>query len=543
MSDSKNRLLVQVAASAARALMASPLEAGGVTYDWEEVFSTEFSVAALEGTDETTWVALVPRSDVSGVHRWDLAHQILESGLHGAPVVAMVEPAGEIRPGDYPQSLPESGTENCTPAGQDSFWPTRPEFAWHLLDGWSELKRARESVDFSRGRRVRIGHIDTGYAPNNITNPRHVRADLGWNFEKNSADVVDRYPYSPLLPPYTFGGHGPSTLSVLAGNRVTGPGWDGDLGGAPEAEVVPIVATGSVIIGDSTNWGKSVEHAVSRGCDVLSISAGGYIPSQYLFDTTDRAVNRGICIFAAAGNRFGCVPYTDGVTFPAAFPQVMSVTGAMADQTPYYQCWPDRYSACKWKTGSESQLAAYTPNITKARRDCPTIVDRNGDGTSHATPQAAAAAALYIQKWQDQLPSGRRRVHAVYGALSASAHKVRPDFFYQGILRAARALNIRPSAEETAFDSSQRLGFPLFESLPGFEKASPAVQKMLLTEALEMTVRNPNRPELAEATARSAAPNQQQALLESLIAGGNGSAALRGFLVRAAEQIRSVVYA
>jgi hypothetical protein len=47
-------------------------------------------------------------------------------------------------------------------------------------------------------------------------------------------------------------------------------------------------------------------------------------------------------------------------------------------------------------------IAAYTPNVPWARFDEPAIVDFDGNGTSAATPQIAAAAALWIEKHRGQ---------------------------------------------------------------------------------------------------------------------------------------------
>ena len=43
-------------------------------------------------------------------------------------------------------------------------------------------------------------------------------------------------------------------------------------------------------------------------------------------------------------------------------------------------------------------VSAFTPNMPWAEIACPGVVDMDGAGTSSATPQVAAAAALYLQK-------------------------------------------------------------------------------------------------------------------------------------------------
>ena len=53
--------------------------------------------------------------------------------------------------------------------------------------------------------------------------------------------------------------------------------------------------------------------------------------------------------------------------------------------------------ASKMKTA----LGAYTPNVPWAEIDCANIVDMDGAGTSAATPQIAAAAALWLAEHWD----------------------------------------------------------------------------------------------------------------------------------------------
>ena len=72
----------------------------------------------------------------------------------------------------------------------------------------------------------------------------------------------------------------------------------------------------------------------------------------------------------------------------------------------------------------DTALAAYTPNMTWAEINCPTLVDMDGAGTSAATPQIAAAAALWLQKFKSQL-QGRApgSCRGCTAALFASADK------------------------------------------------------------------------------------------------------------------------
>ena len=525
MSDPTRRLYVKLSADAARELTERPVQVSGAPFRWEPVFSRDSSAETAPGGGDT-WMMLEALGDAPDVHPWDLAHALRDSSLAAAfeaGEVRTAEAPGTPNPDDFPVQLSSSpgGGSTCTPAGPDTFWPDGGSLGWHLQDAWTQLKRARESVDFS-GRRVRIGHIDTGYDPGHVAVPRHLRADLGWNFDKGNGDTVDRYSASF---PFSFGGPGPSTMSVLAGGRVSEGGFTGDLGGAPEAEVVPIVASPSVIIAYSGNWARAIDWAVAKGCDVISISAGGYIYSQMLFDAVTAAVQRGVVVCAAAGNHYGCI--RTATTFPAAFPHVLSVTGALSNQEPYETCWLHRYSACTIKLGSLTQIAAYGANIAKAPRGCRTTVDRNGDGTSHATPQAAAAVALYFQKRRD-MPRDGRRVLAARNAFFSTASKVHLDYFYQGILRANDALRVAPSYGVAAeAEAETGLAFPLFDALPGVERMAPATRAMLRAEAITLASRSAVGAERLARDPHTAAADSGRALVEVLAEAPGASLTLR----------------
>ena len=96
-------------------------------------------------------------------------------------------------------------------------------------------------------------------------------------------------------------------------------------------------------------------------------------------------------------------------------------------------------------------MAAYTPNIPWAKFGCSSVVDFDGRGTSAATPQIAAAAALWITKNKTAFSTCTEpwmKVEMVRAALFGSANKTIPDrekFFGQGALRVQAALATLPA--------------------------------------------------------------------------------------------------
>jgi subtilisin family serine protease len=292
-------------------------------------------------------------------------------------------------------------------------------------------------------------------------------------------------------------GHGTATMALLSGRRVRPegqPAFDDFLGGAPHAEVVPIRIANSVLHFATSAMAEGIEYAVTSGCRAISISMGGY-PARRWAHAVNAAYEAGVAIFAAAGNNIGDGFPTRETVWPARFNRVVSVCGVTADKKPYFR---SGFNGMQGNFGPEDKMhtsiAAYTPNAPWAEIGCRNVVSMNGGGTSAATPQVAAAAALWyqhrpsptnIERWQ--------RVEAVRHALFTSADKTPPDllkFFGQGLLRARDALDVpfdtlRPKARK------DNVWFPLLTLLTGFEELSEARRRMFEVEAAQLAASSP----------------------------------------------------
>jgi hypothetical protein len=104
------------------------------------------------------------------------------------------------------------------------------------------------------------------------------------------------------------------------------------------------------------------------------------------------------------------------VLWPAAFDRVIPATGAMYNHQPYDGDYLlkskmdfTKYMQGCWGPPSRMKkaLAAYTPNTPWASNG--DVLARSGGGTSSATPQIAAAAALWIAYHRDDMEAQRLR--------------------------------------------------------------------------------------------------------------------------------------
>ena len=454
------------------------------------------------------WLVLTPPPAFTAAaaaadrHPWDLAHEILAGTGSGAaaglaalggpdsPIVAVaVEPevyfenrrlsAARDKADDRECSdrctTSTTGSELTLCCGPSKHWPAPDRFAWHLEGAYSGLSAARSAAAdaFSDpARRVRIAHLDTGYDDGHVTTPPHLSVTDSVDFTAGDE------PRPGGVDPLTGGvgknpGHGTGTLGILAGARVQaahgGGAFDDFLGGAPLADVREFRISASVVHLTPVEMATAILEAVEQEVDVVSISMGG-LPSGFLRDAVNHAYDSGTAIFAASGDFIQppLLPLRSprSVVYPARFGRAVAVCGVTADHETYAKA-ARRFSWLRGRVSSwslrgsygprsamETALAAYAPNVTWARHgggENSNLLDLDGAGTSSSTPQAAAAAALWLQHRRPELDDvwrTWRKTEAVYRALFDSAEKRVPNrgysrkYFGQGILRADAALGL-----------------------------------------------------------------------------------------------------
>jgi hypothetical protein len=401
--------------------------------------------------ESATWL----RSD-AGDNPWDRAHALIAGGFaaDGSGVIA-AEP-------DMEQSwpAPEAGNKQaCAPQPQTGAGgrAVGPHYAWHLDDDYSGLRAARAAVAPEAQARVTVAHLDTGYDPAHAARPVNIWAERQRNFTKEGdpGSAIDVTPAGGMRNR----GHGTGTIGILAGgdpgpqpNGVTGP-----IGGAPGVRVLPIRIADSVVRFTTGTMVEGFAHALRSEVDVLSMSMGG-LASSALADAVNLCYEQGIVLVTAAGNFLHLVPSPRSIVYPARMRRVLAATGVMADGRPYF----GRMTAMQGCHGPDSKMetavAGWTPNIPWPELGCGAVVDLDGQGTSAATPQVAAAAALWIAKYREQLGSYSERWmrgEATRQALFQSARKRTAKLDEEavrsalgaGSIDALAALGIAPMAE------------------------------------------------------------------------------------------------
>jgi len=413
------------------------------------------------------------------------------------------KPPAQVQP---PEVLAHSAPSKVWPVKKNSAGQLQP--LWYLDDQFSQLRSARETVEASTPElngAIRIGILDCGFDSSHVAMPEHIEDDLA----ANAVNILHDPDSKPIPPGATGTTHGTGTLGILAGRKVRlvsaagGPQIEpieDYLGGAPHATVVPVLVAPWVFSLQTADLAYGIDYASRvKQCDVISMSHGG-APSLIWADAVNSAYERGTAIFAATGDFYDWIGTDMGIlvpshtVYPAAFRSVMGVTGVTADGKTYAKngiwnlalhvfslsAWReylfrgsygadmetrwlfgfmnDPDPAQKWDNGilHPYPIAAYSPNIPWALSStdpgsggAKNLIDLDGAGTSAATPQVAAAGALWLQENYKQITSSNdwhswKKAEAVYVALLASAARAKtnqPDHYLgAGILKAANAL-------------------------------------------------------------------------------------------------------
>jgi hypothetical protein len=489
------RLLVKVQPGLGPALAVA---AGPSQFKLEPLFTSigQSQIGTLAATTAPTWHILTPPEPADDTHPWDRCHQLLQEGfgIAGVPAPEFAEPDIQqqwlVAP---PATLAVALASTCSSINiQDTNFPVQPDNLWFHDSAHGQFADALAAIGQpAPGGTVRVAHCDTGYYADHHALPANLNHALERNFVDTDRPTDAR---DDSVGPLNNFGHGTGTMGVLAGKAF---GDTGAIGAAPFVEVVPIRVANGVALVYNSAIARAFDYVHGLYADpatrihVITMSMGG-LASQSWADAVNALYDAGVFIVTAAGNNQGNLP-TKNIVFPARFNRVVAACGVMADNTAYAD---KRIQLMVGNYGPQSKMrtamAGWTPNIPWARIGCPDTIDWNGAGTSCATPQIAATAAIWIQANKaayDAYPQGWMKVEAVRKALFDSANSLDQTRLGRGEVRANAALqHLPPQAGDLTSEGTDTAAFPFLRVLTGLGVAGPEPrQGMLELEALQLS--------------------------------------------------------
>ena len=433
-----------------------------------------------------------------GQAAWDAAYQ-LAMNVKDAESVGFIEP-------DIISDIYQPAEVQALRSNDQSYLPTYPNpdaekyrgkidkpFIWHLEERYSQLRPAFDAILAELPTELTqeqinelplICHIDTGVLPEHPTLPKYFDSEKSLSFTRfgSRKDETDLDKKVALIENQ---GHGHGTISILAGNYVdleqTDQQFKGYCGAFPYARVMTVKISEHVVLLSGAKFAKAIRHAIKSGASVVTMSMAG-APSRSMLKAVNEAYEAGVVVVSAAGNSWaqgGKRLLPKNTLYPARFNRVIGVTGVTLDETPYLfeenQSWQTRdvggehMQTCYGPaSASKTNIAAYTPNVQWAGDFDGDFFNASGGGTSSATPQVAAAAAMYMYVHRKDLAGYedlKMRAEITRQALFQSAKKSNRNAFNNvygnGMLKAHDALKLMPKdlAEGLETQKRDRLGW------------------------------------------------------------------------------------
>lgn len=227
-------------------------------------------------------------------------------------------------------------------------------------------------------------------------------------FEGRIVQHLDMLGETPAESTVDANGHGTHVSGIIAANVNNAKGGAGI---APEASLyVYGISDSSGTISSDAQF-RAINKAIADDVDIMNMSFGSALYSEYENIMIQKAYDAGIAMFVAAGN-----DSAQAYAYPASFENVCSVAALQADgRRSYFSTYNDAVDLSfpgtdVWSTYNES-TSAYEYQ----------------SGTSMAAPVAAGVAAVILSGAED-IPalsgkSGSERVDALFEIMEEYAKK------------------------------------------------------------------------------------------------------------------------
>ncbi len=288
----------------------------------------------------------------------------------------------------------QSSIPGCT-VGKDEA-PEDVDWAPRIV-GFFDLREGHAT-----GAGVTLGQIDTGYTG-------HAELNVPQAYDLTAATSTIG-PGGGVDPMVEGTSHGTATGTVVtseAGTSATdyqGQPSDGITGIATGVTLVAVRGLENVVIlpfFTQADVAAAVYHCIDEGCNVLTMSFGGYLSSA-VTDALEFAYENDVILCAAAGN---CVRF---VVRPASLATVIACAGiGINPENGSIRPWPGT------SRGESVDISAPAENVWVGDWATGSQIVEPSEGTSFATPCVAAAAALWLDHHGTDVLLARYRASGV----------------------------------------------------------------------------------------------------------------------------------
>ncbi|MEP7763650.1 S8 family serine peptidase [Sanguibacter sp. 25GB23B1] len=350
------------------------------------------------------------RALVGGV----LALQVACAGL--------VVPVAVAAAHDLPSAAPVPGASTLALPGA----ACTPETTVYSPDVPAALEQLNSELAWqvATGRGVTVAVVDSGVAAGNA----HLGTAVLPGVSLVSVPEADSSPTADVMA------HGTAVAGQIAARPVTGSGV---VGLARDATILPVrvyFSTDEQIV-DAGNGPRDdrmaagIRAAADAGAQIINVSMSSTVDSPELRSAVEHATSLGSLVVASAGNRNTTEDKEDSPRYPAAYPEVLSVTSVDS-------------------AGLATADAIHGPHIDVAAPGTDVLTTYlaagdclMGDGvpsTSYATAYVSAAAALIAEAHPQESPA--QWAHRLEVTASRSTLDVRDYYTGWGVIRPTEAL-------------------------------------------------------------------------------------------------------
>ncbi len=291
---------------------------------------------------------------------------------------------------DLAKAVEEAGAKTVTPAVKGDFVTGDKDATVLAADGKPNDPWADSDADYyqwfhdkinsltaqevTTGEGVTVAVLDTGINTSSVE-----FAGTG----RITADATVRY--KSKYKGVDYDDHGSNCSGIIGAEKNNG--YLG-FGISPDVDIysVQISYDGNIYTNDEL---EALQMAIEKGVQVVSMSFGGTQYSPSMQELCNQAAEKGITLVAAAGNET-----TDTISYPAGYDNVISVAAVDRDDTlasfSNYGEWVDIAAP----GGGADMVRRVAKNPICSVGAGPSVAASAMVGTSQATPQVAAVAAL-----------------------------------------------------------------------------------------------------------------------------------------------------